>query len=149
MEAARVPQDEIATRVAVRMGRRDILTRRDPAHFTAFIGECVFHQRIGPREVMVEQLEHLWVMAARPNVDIRVVPTATGWHPGLDGQFMLLTSDGMSLVHIENQFSAVFVQEDDVVARVNGCVPELLDVAMGRDESADLIAKEAGITGVL
>ncbi|ONI85636.1 hypothetical protein ALI22I_28110 [Saccharothrix sp. ALI-22-I] len=143
MEASRIPDEEIATRIAVRMGRRDILTRRNAVRFTALVGQSVFDQKIGGPEVMVEQLEHLMVMAARPNVDIRVVPTATGWHSGLSCPFLLLNCEGTSFVHLEYPTSAVFVQEPDAVAGFQSCVPELLDIAMSSEQSAELIAREA------
>ncbi|NUT52444.1 MAG: helix-turn-helix transcriptional regulator [Saccharothrix sp.] len=142
MTASGIPDEEVATRVAVRMGRRDILTRRDPVRYTALIGEVVLHQRIGNREVMTEQLDHLLMMSAHENVDLRVVPTAVGWHRGLGGAFMLLKCDGTSFAHLENPVSSVFVQEPDAVASFAACVPGLLKVAMSAEQSFQLIAKE-------
>ncbi|WP_367131453.1 helix-turn-helix domain-containing protein [Saccharothrix sp. HUAS TT1] len=142
MEAARIPDEEIATRVAVRMGRRDILTRRNPVQYTAIIGEGVLHQEFGSREVMAEQFDHLLMMSAHENVDLRIMPTATGWHPGLSGAFMLLRCDGTSFAHMENHVSSVFVQEPEAVADFEACVPRLLEVAMSPQESFEFIAKE-------
>ncbi|MFE2751171.1 helix-turn-helix domain-containing protein [Actinosynnema sp. NPDC059335] len=142
MEAARIPDEEVATRVAVRMGRRDILTRRNPVRYTALIGEAVLSQRIGTREVMAEQFDHLLMMSAHENVDLRIVPTAIGWHRGLGGAFMLLKCDGTAFAHLENPVSSVFVQEPATVAGFEACVPELLKVAMSPEQSFELIAKE-------
>ncbi|WP_447006127.1 helix-turn-helix domain-containing protein [Saccharothrix isguenensis] len=142
MEAGRVPDEEIATRVAVRMGRRDILTRRNPVHYTALIGEGVLSQTVGGQEVMAEQFDHLLMMSAHENVDLRIVPNATGWHAGLGGAFQLIKCDGTSFVHLENAVSAVFVQEPQAVAGFEACVPELVDVAMTPEQSFEIIAKE-------
>lgn len=148
MESAKIPEGEVATRVAVRMGRRDVLTRRNPVRFTALIGEAVLKQTIGGREVMTEQFDHLLMMSAHENVDLRIVPSTTGWHPGLDGAFHLLKCNGTSFVHLENSISSVFVQEAEAVAGFEASVPRLLDVAMSPEQSFELIAKEVRTTGV-
>ncbi len=146
MESARIPDEEIATRVAVRMGRRDILTRRKPVRYTALIGESVLSQKLGGPEVMAEQFDHLLMMSAHENVDLRIVPTATGWHRGLGGSFQLIKCDGTSFVHLENPVSAVFVQEPETVAGFEGCVPQLLEVAMSPEQSFEFIAREVDRT---
>jgi transcriptional regulator with XRE-family HTH domain len=142
MEAARLPHEEIATRVAVRMGRRDILTRRNPVRYTALIGEGVLSQRLGGPKVIAEQFDHLLMMSAHENVDLRVVPTATGWHPGLCGPFLLIKCGGTSFVHLENPVSSLFVQEPEAVAGFEACVPQLLEVAMSPEQSFEIIANE-------
>src|SRR5262249_1702648 len=102
MVAARVPQTEIATRIAVRIGRRDVITRRDPAHLTAILGEAALRQVIGSRKIMIAQLRYLLELAGHPNVDLRVAPYASGWHPGLEGVFNLIESDAnRAVVYIE------------------------------------------------
>ncbi|MDU0292740.1 helix-turn-helix transcriptional regulator [Saccharothrix longispora] len=142
MERARKPRNEIDARVALRVGRSAVLTRDDPVRYTAVIGEGVLSQRFGDPEVMREQLSHLLKMGAEPHVDLRVMPSATDWHPGHDGQFSLLIDDAaVSYVHFENNVSCLFVQEEDVVARYRGWVPRLLETALSREESASLITR--------
>ncbi|MBY8854809.1 DUF5753 domain-containing protein, partial [Saccharothrix sp. MB29] len=63
-------------------GGRGGLPRHDPVRYTAVIGEGVLSQRFGDPEVMREQLSHLLKMGAEPHVDLRVMPSATDWHPG-------------------------------------------------------------------
>ena len=150
MEDGRVPDAEIATRLAVRMGRRDILTRRNPVRYTALIGEQVLNQTIGGTAVMAEQFDHLLMMSAHENIDLRLVPTATGWHAGLGGAFQLIKCDGTSFVHLENQVSAVVVQDSQAVAGFEETVPELLEIAMSAERSFEVIAKEVRrTTGVV
>jgi transcriptional regulator with XRE-family HTH domain len=146
MESARFPDEEIATRVAVRMGRRDILTRRNPVRYTALIGEGVLSQTFGGPEVMAEQFDHLLMMSAHENVDLRIVPTATGWHPGFGGAFLLIKCDGTSFAHLENAVSSVFVQDPQAVAGFEACVPQLLEVAMSPEQSFEIIAREVDRT---
>lgn len=140
-----VADNEVETRVAVRMGRRDVLTRdKAPVQFTALIGEGALRQMVGGPEVMAAQLQFLLKMGALPNVDIRAVPFATSWHPGLDGPFTLLTIDKTtSVVHLENRRSGLFLQEQEDVAAYKEAVDEVLHVAMSTEQTAALIASEA------
>jgi uncharacterized protein DUF5753 len=126
------------------MGRKDILTRKDPSRFIALIGEAALRQMIGGPEVVAEQLGYLLAMSDRPNIDLRIITTDTGWHPGLYGPFALLTMDGgKSVVHLENARSAVFVPDEDDVAVYQDVVLELLGVALSPEQSTGLIRSEA------
>ncbi|HWO68392.1 MAG TPA: DUF5753 domain-containing protein, partial [Umezawaea sp.] len=144
MRAANIADGEIETRVAIRMGRKEILDRRNPTRFTAIVGEGALRQMIGGREVMVEQLEHLISTGGRSNVNLHVVTTDTDWHSGLYGPFTLLTMDGgKSVVHLENARSAVFVPENEDVAAYQDAVLELLGVALSPEQSTEFIRSEA------
>ncbi|MCS7476514.1 helix-turn-helix domain-containing protein [Umezawaea endophytica] len=144
MRAAGVPDGEIETRVAIRMGRKDILTRKKAARCTALIGESALRQMIGGPEVVVEQLDYLLAMSGLRTIDLRVVTTGTDWHPGLYGPFVLLTMEGgVSVVHLENARSAVFVPDEDDVAVYQSAVLELLGIALSPEQSTELIRSEA------
>jgi len=144
MRLGGAPDDEVETRVAVRIGRRDILVRDNPAHLTALIGEPVLHQMIGGPRVMEGQLTHLLRMAERPNIDIRVIPGDADWHHGLEGPFVILTIDqNTSLVHLENRRSGLFLQEEGDLAAYQDAAEKVLNVAMSAEQTAALIAREA------
>lgn len=139
-----VPPDQIETRVAVRVGRREALTRRNPAHLLALLGEQVLRQLIGGPDVMAEQLEYLLKVAELPTVDLRIVPTATGWHPGLEGPFVLDEfEDGTAIVHLETRTSGLFLDEEEHVTPYRDAAEKVLRKAMSAAESAELIAREA------
>lgn len=145
MSAGELPADEISTRVAVRLGRRDAITRREcPARLRAFVGEAALRQIIGSRAVMVQQLQHLTQEAERENVELRVVPFDTGHHPGLEGPFTLIDpreDQGISaVVHIENRRSGLFLQEDEDVVTYRQAVDTVAQVAMSLTDSIRLIA---------
>ena len=59
MVAGRIPTAEVETRVLVRVGRREAMTRRNPASLHSLIGEAALRQRIGGDRVIVDQLHHL------------------------------------------------------------------------------------------
>lgn len=144
MRAAGVPEDEVETRVAVRLGRRDILTRDNPVHLTALIGETVLTQTIGDDRVMQGQLDHALKMAAMPNVDLRAIPQSAGWHPALEGPFVILTIDGStSMVHLENRRSGLFLQEGEDLAAYKAAAEKVLQLAMSPARTAELIKSAA------
>lgn len=141
MRAAGAPKEDIPTRVAVRVGRAEVLTRtHSPVHFTAFVGEPALRSRIGGPEVMTRQLEHLLVMGARSNIDLRVFETGTDWHPGLDGPVVLLTIDeATTVVFLENRRSGLFLQGEEDVAAYKQAVDKVLRVSLSSEQSAEFI----------
>jgi transcriptional regulator with XRE-family HTH domain len=71
--------------VAVRLERQSILDRADPPHVVTILGESVLHRLIGAAAIMSDQLNHMGVMAERPNVQVQVVPSVRGANAGLSG----------------------------------------------------------------
>src|SRR5947209_8665913 len=81
MTGGSVPPGEVAMRVTTRVGRRDVLTGAHPTQFAGLVGEAALRQLIGSRKIMSEQLRYLLDMVKLSNVDLRVIPYDTGWHP--------------------------------------------------------------------
>ncbi|MDI2032005.1 Scr1 family TA system antitoxin-like transcriptional regulator [Saccharopolyspora sp. TS4A08] len=78
---------------AIRLGRRDTIARKVPAHLTAYVGEVDLRQIVGSSEVMADQLRELLKLAKQRNIELRVIPIRTGWHAGLEGPFSLFEFD--------------------------------------------------------
>lgn len=132
---------DVDTRVAVRLGRREAITRTDPVELQAFIGEPVLYQNLGGREVMLEQLRTLVTLAELDNVTIRVLPTEADWHPGLEGPFAIAEfADRGPVVHLENRISGLFLHEPDEVEPYESALDRVEDVAMSPRDSTGLIA---------
>lgn len=147
MVAGDVPSGEIETRVAVRVGRREALTRDHPARLLALLNESVLRQQIGGADVMAAQLRHLLAMTDWPTVDLRIVPSGSGWHPGLIGPFVLcVDSDGAVAVHLETQASGLFLHEPQDVAPYVQAVERITSAALSSAESADMIRAELAQT---
>ncbi len=143
MHGGLVPESEIETRVTLRMGRRDILTRARPVRYTAFVAEHVFRQRFGDPSVNPEQLDHLLRMSELPNVELRAFRLDGDWHDAMDGAFSLITlGAGETIIHLENRVSSVFVQEKIDVDTFQGAVERLSEISLSAAETAELIAKE-------
>ncbi|NML55145.1 helix-turn-helix domain-containing protein [Streptomyces sp. R302] len=60
--------------VALRMERKDILTRENPVEIRAILCEATLRRRMGSQEVMRGQINHLIDLAALDNVTIQVLP---------------------------------------------------------------------------
>jgi transcriptional regulator with XRE-family HTH domain len=141
MTGGGVPTDEIETRVAVRIGRRETITQDTSVQLVALLGEAALRQEVGGRSVMVEQLRHLLKMAERPNVDLRVTPFTAGWYPALEGPFTVIESaDTTQVVHLENRRSGLFLHEPEDVDLYRGAIEAVREVAMSPGDSAGLIA---------
>lgn len=112
MIAAGRPAHEVEMRAAVRLGRRDVLHRQNPATFTAYIGEAALRQRIVDEAAKVEQLQHILDMAELPHITVHVIPEDTPWHPGLEGAFSLIEfSAAPPIVHLGTRRSGLFLRE--------------------------------------
>ncbi|MEV0679346.1 helix-turn-helix transcriptional regulator [Actinosynnema sp. NPDC050436] len=144
MRGGAVPEHEIATRVAIRMGRRDILTRARPVRYRAFIAEHVLHQRFGDPADQAEQLAHLLAMARLPHVELRVFRLDSAWNDAMDGPFSLLTlGEGETIIQLENRVSTVFAQEKADVERFQLAVERLGAVCLSAGETVGLITRYA------
>jgi transcriptional regulator with XRE-family HTH domain len=143
MTAAEVTTSEIDTRVTIRVGRRDAVTRsRNPLAVLALIGESALLQMIGGREVMLDQVKDLERMASLPNVELRIVPNGVGWHPALEGPFDLVEFDDKDpVVQLENRRSGLFFHRPEDTALYQNAVSKVRRVAMSPEESMGLIAE--------
>lgn len=145
------PASEIAARVATRIGRKDVVTKQNPAEFLVLLGRAALHQGIGGRQVMIGQLTHLLEMAARPNIEIRIVPDDRGWHPGLEGSFTLIESNravatrngaaGTTLVvFVDTRRSALMLHQEGDVNAYKQAVNRVTEISLPPDVSANFIA---------
>lgn len=139
------PLAEIETRVKLRVGRRETLTRRNAPEYVAFIGEQALRQNIGGPEVMADQLRSALALdRERANVALRVVPIGGGAHDGLSGAFELFEfPDKPPIVLLEHFRSSLFLSDDDnsddVEAFKREAVENLHRVSLSAEDSLTLI----------
>ncbi|MBK0868200.1 MAG: helix-turn-helix transcriptional regulator [Saccharopolyspora sp.] len=139
MSAGGVDADEVATRSAIRLGRRETIFGQEPATFTGVIGEAALRQVIGGPKVMLDQLKHLLESGERSNVEIQVVPFSTGWHPALEGLFALYETEQGPVVHLENRRSGLFLHEPADVQTYQQAVARVRAVALSPDDSSAFV----------
>ncbi|WP_026449274.1 helix-turn-helix domain-containing protein [Actinopolyspora mortivallis] len=136
---------DVEARVALRQGRREVLTREDGPHFTALILETALRNPIGGRAVLAEQLRQITDMAGWPNVTVQVIPMDLEiWHPAHAGAFILFEfASSRPIVHIEQYSSAVFLHEPEDGRAYQEAAGKLRQLAMSTAESTDLITRVA------
>ncbi len=138
---------EVAEKVAVRMSRQDLVTRvDDPIQIVMVLDEAVIRRQIGGPGIMRGQLLRLLEAGALPNVDIRVLPFASGAHPALDGQFNLLEfpePGDLDLVYLEQAVSGLVLEEPQERRRYASMFADLMTRALSPGETMILIGSAA------
>lgn len=134
--------DDNEARVALRSGRRDILTRVKPVEYLALIDSEVLVRPIAPSDVMLHQLKHILGLAKRRNITVQIVTSTTpGYNPMLAGPFALIEFErARPIVFLDHHTSSAFLWEPAEVAKFVEAVEEIKEKAMSPDESVRLIA---------
>ncbi|MFF3568176.1 helix-turn-helix domain-containing protein [Nocardia jiangxiensis] len=121
-----ISQVDVDRRVAVRLARQSVLTRSpNPLRLEAMITEALLWHRIGGAGVMAAQLDHLRRLCELPNIEIRVVPTDSGYHEGMDsGRFALLEFDDAAgelaeppVVFVQNYTGTAYFDKENEITR--------------------------------
>jgi len=137
-------QAAIEERVVGRIHRQAALRKFNAPQLIAIVAESALRHLLGGREVMRDQLRYLVEVAERHNVTLRVVPTAVGGHPGLNGPFLRLRfNDRPSVVFLPNRTCSLFLEEPSDVTIYDEMIVELLRVAMSEENSVRLVAEMA------
>ncbi|MEU6131472.1 helix-turn-helix transcriptional regulator [Saccharopolyspora sp. NPDC047091] len=129
--------------VSMRIGRRDVLTRRrNPVQYTAFLLEWSLLQPIGDDAAMRDQLEFLIEMSERENVTIRVVPQSAGWTPIHAGQYVLLEfAKASPVVLMEHLRSSTFLRDEGDVRAFVEARDDIETMAMSPADTVGLIGE--------
>jgi hypothetical protein len=98
-------EDELERAVTARMARKAIFERA-PAPELSFVQEEVTLRRpVGGKMVLRRQLEHLLEVARLRHVEIQVMPTSRGDHPGTGGRIQVLKfADGTAVGRADDEF---------------------------------------------
>jgi hypothetical protein len=94
----------IEERVAARLARQEIFSRRPVPLLSFVMEESVLQKRIGGDAAWRGQLEQVLLVGQKRNVEIQVMPSARGEHAGLGGPFTLMEmQDGRRIAYTEVQ----------------------------------------------
>jgi transcriptional regulator with XRE-family HTH domain len=140
MTAGGVPTGEITDRVTYRIGRRHVIDKPHPAELLVLLGQGALGQDVGGRQVTVEQIRYLREMAAKPNIELRIMPDGCGWHPGLEGAFAIINSEGADLTFVETRRSMLMLHEEGDVAAYQRAVDRILRITLDPDSSIKFLA---------
>ncbi|MFD0884816.1 helix-turn-helix domain-containing protein [Streptosporangium algeriense] len=126
--------------VKFRMGRQKILDGNNPPRVMSIIDEAVLRREVGGRECQTEQLCHLADQAAKPNVEIRVLPFSVGVHASAAGAFRIFTlGEGFPGVgYAETPKGAIYVESPDSESFVK-MYEETLKLTLSPEKSVEFI----------
>ncbi|WP_285753418.1 DUF5753 domain-containing protein [Lentzea sp. NBRC 105346] len=137
---ATIPRDEIGTRVVARTGTQDVFRRM--LQCTFYIHEQALSLPVGGKRVMRDQLHHMLRMEVRPNITIRLVPTAIGAHAGLGGAFDLMRFDKVpQVVFLENENSMLIIESQQSVQGYEQVIESLDQTSLDAEQSRRWITK--------
>jgi hypothetical protein len=140
MASPTVPRAEVEARVKARLKMQEQL-RRSGLTCTFYIHELALGLPVGGADAHQEQVHHLLRMAVRPNVVIRIVPTAIGAHVGMDRPFTRLTFDKYEpVVCVECETSTAFIEDEPSIEAYGEIVRALSESSLDAVESKALIA---------
>jgi transcriptional regulator with XRE-family HTH domain len=78
---------EVEQATRLRLARQARLRGTDPLHLDVVVNEGALRCGVGGRDVMREQLAHLYEVMALPHVTVWVLPFEAGAHPATNGSF--------------------------------------------------------------
>ncbi|KUN85543.1 DNA-binding protein [Streptomyces bungoensis] len=99
----------IEQRVAARLERQKLFSRRPTPLLSFVVEEQVLRRPIGGRQVLRGQLEQLLLVGHERNVELQVMPTDRDEHAGLGGAFTLIHLEG------ERRIGYMEVQEASIL----------------------------------
>ncbi|MFD5590722.1 helix-turn-helix domain-containing protein [Streptomyces griseorubiginosus] len=138
-------EDRIQERLAARLARQAIFTRRPAPHLSFVIEESVLLRPLGGKTVCRGQLEHLLLIEENRNVEIQVMPLSRQEHAGLAGPFSLMEmQDGRRIAYAEVQRNSRVHTERERVRELERTYGTLRAQALTPAESRALIEKLLG-----
>ncbi|MEU6904761.1 helix-turn-helix transcriptional regulator [Streptomyces coeruleorubidus] len=140
-------EEVIDLHTEARVHRQRLLTRTPIVELSFIIGEAALTNPIGGDEVMGKQLVHLVDRAKLRNVTIQVMPAAYGFHPGLNGGFVVLeTAEHRQVGYVESQEVGTVVTDPIQVSAFSSRYGKLRSQALNPKESVRFLRGLAGET---
>ncbi|MFC7881157.1 Scr1 family TA system antitoxin-like transcriptional regulator [Streptomyces sp. NPDC057376] len=145
---SRVPvydEDSIEQLVASRIERQEILHRKVPPTTSFVIWEAALRDRLGGKEVYVEQVRTLRECADVPGVALQILPLGRTMHAGLDGPFILLeTPDYQRLAYMETQRGSQLIGDPDGVGILTQKYAMLRTQALNTEDTRAMLDRLLG-----
>jgi transcriptional regulator with XRE-family HTH domain len=134
----------VERRVRARMIRQKVLTERNPPlELSAIIDESVLLRKVGTREVMSEQLNHLAEMAELPNVEVRILPLQGGTSLMADSFEVLGFDELGDVVSTEAATAQLYVEGETDTYIYRRMFDAFAQASLTPEESRELILRTA------
>ncbi|WP_381794121.1 helix-turn-helix domain-containing protein [Streptomyces niveus] len=140
-------EETITERIAARLSRQTIFTRKPLPTISFVIEEVVFRRPIGGSHVVRGQLEQILLCGQLRNVEIQVMPIEREEHAGLSGPFTLIeTEEGRRIAYVETHKTSRLHSERKTVREIEECYGILRAQALTPRESLAFVEKLLGET---
>lgn len=146
LQACYPPEDDdvIEGRVADRLARQSLITRKDVPELSFVIELSALARPIGGRAAHRKQIAHILDVASMRHVTLQVMSPYRETHGGLSGPFVLLeTRERRRLAYLEVQSHSLLADEGPIVAVLFGKYGTLRAQALSPEESQVEIEKLA------
>ncbi|MEO3742156.1 DUF5753 domain-containing protein [Plantactinospora sp. B5E13] len=145
-----VTERQVAAKVAVRLERQRILTRRRPRapELDVIVDESVLRRPILDRDAWLAQLAHLANANRLPTVTVRVLPLAAGPHAAsVASSFHIFEFPAQgtrppepTTVYSENLTGALYLDKPAEIGAYDDVWRTLDTLALSQEDSEDLLA---------
>ena len=137
--------ETVEERLAARMERQKLFSRRPAPLLSFVIEEAVLRRPLGGNAVLRGQLEQLLLYGHERNVEIQVMPTRCEEHAGLAGAFTLIhLGDQRRMGYVEVQSESALHSEPKKVGALEATYGVLRAQALTPRESLTFIEKLLG-----
>ncbi|MFF9454022.1 helix-turn-helix domain-containing protein [Streptomyces flaveolus] len=138
-------QEIIEQRVAARLARQDIFDRQPTPLLSFVMDESVLRRRLGGKDVMRGQLEHLLLVGQKRNVEIQIMPLDCEECAGVDGAFTVVTrDDGKKFAYTEAQGSSTLQTDPQQAALAAARYGIIRSQALTPRESLEFVERLLG-----
>jgi transcriptional regulator with XRE-family HTH domain len=129
--------DELMARRVAR--KKSFFDRGCDVEMWAVIDESVLARKVGSREIMKAQIEHLIKMADLPQVNVRVVPFDSGEHVGVDGALWVLSLESRDVAYAGAQKGGRLIETPGEVREMSVMFDRISAEAASVDASREIL----------
>jgi hypothetical protein len=132
-----------ADRVVEMMLQRQRLAEASPPQLWAVMDEAALHRKVGGREIMREQIEHLMELSSQKTTFLQFIPFSGGAYAALDLPFVILGFPDQAdadVAAIGYPTGVLWIEEMADVQRYNVLFHHLQAAALSLTDSAALLS---------
>lgn len=136
--------DYVRRMLELRMTRKAVLARPEPPQLAVILDEAVLRRQVGGPEIFAAQLQHVTECAARPNIEVRILPFSAGVHASPTGAFKIFTMPDPfpRIAHAETPQGSIYIESPDCNRMVE-TYHRLQELTIAPEESVQLISSLA------
>jgi hypothetical protein len=135
--------DEVERRVALQMGRQQLLAKENPPRLWAIVDEAALRRPMGGRDVHVAQIERLIDLDWESHITLQVMPFRYGGHAANGGAFTIMRFPQAHLpdvVYLEYLTGAHFIDKPEEVDHYAAVMERLSVAGTSPNRTRDILA---------